>query len=347
MAEGLRSEFPRPRAARTHRRGIVAAAGVVLALALTAGALLARGGGGGAGVVLRPNSVGLIDPSSNRLVGEVPVGQQPASLTVSGGSVWVVNAGDRTISRVDARRRAVIDTIPVADAAWLGGVAVAGGSPWVVAGHGAAFSVSRISPTFDEVVDSVRLGRPTASSWRPRPLATEGRRLFALGATGRLLEVDATARRLVSRYETGVNSVDLAVADGTVWLGSENALLPLDLSTRQVGSRLSVAQGVSGFSVGAGAVWVACAFDDVVARVDVARHAVTTIPVGDQPVDVAVGGGAVWVANRGDSTVSRIDPRSQRVTAIIPLGVRPGGIAAGKGVIWVTGEWPQAEKSTR
>ena len=63
---------------------------------------------------------------------------------------------------------------------------------------------------------------------------------------------------------------------------------------------------------------------------------VTTIPVGDGPVDISFGERAAWVANSLDRTVSRIDPETNEVGENIELGREPLHLAAGEGAVWVT-----------
>jgi len=59
----------------------------------------------------------------------VPVGKDPRDLTVSGGSVWVANAGDDTVTRIDAATaKAAGDPLQVGDDPI--GVGVGGGSVW-------------------------------------------------------------------------------------------------------------------------------------------------------------------------------------------------------------------------
>ena len=40
-----------------------------------------------------------IDPNRRAVVETIPVGQAPAGVAVGGGSVWVANSGDGTVSR--------------------------------------------------------------------------------------------------------------------------------------------------------------------------------------------------------------------------------------------------------
>lgn len=59
-----------------------------------------------AGQILR------IDPATGRLEDVIPVGKRPAGVATGGGSVWVANGGERSISEIDPRTNAVVDTIP-------------------------------------------------------------------------------------------------------------------------------------------------------------------------------------------------------------------------------------------
>ena len=72
--------------------------------------------GGSSGLSsVSPNAIGVIDPGSNELVAEVPVGIDPESIAVGEGSVWVANAEDETVSRIDPVTRNVVRTISVPD----------------------------------------------------------------------------------------------------------------------------------------------------------------------------------------------------------------------------------------
>jgi DNA-binding beta-propeller fold protein YncE len=46
-------------------------------------------------------SVSRIDPESGDVVGTIPVGAIPLEVAVGEGSVWVSNAGDDTVSRIN------------------------------------------------------------------------------------------------------------------------------------------------------------------------------------------------------------------------------------------------------
>jgi DNA-binding SARP family transcriptional activator len=92
-----------------HAPWLLVGGGLLLAASAAAAAVLLTRGGSRP-ILLAPNSIGAIDPSSNEVVGAIPVGDTPTSVAVGGGSVWVLNASEETISQVDAQRRAVVKT---------------------------------------------------------------------------------------------------------------------------------------------------------------------------------------------------------------------------------------------
>ena len=71
--------------------------------------------GGGSVWVTNPrgNSVVRIDPRSLRIVKRIPVGRDPVAVVVGEGSVWVANYEDGTVSRIDPRNGSIVKTIPV------------------------------------------------------------------------------------------------------------------------------------------------------------------------------------------------------------------------------------------
>jgi DNA-binding beta-propeller fold protein YncE len=102
---------------------------VVAAAAIAVGVSLTRSGGGGISSVVPGNSLAAIDPAKGRVVAEVPVGATPAAVAVGDGAVWVLNADDQTISRVDAETKDVrtlaigatpTDVAAGADGIWVG-----------------------------------------------------------------------------------------------------------------------------------------------------------------------------------------------------------------------------------
>ncbi len=87
-------------------------------------------GEGGVWLATQSDSVWRIDPATGAVVETIPVGKRPLGLTAAGGSVWVANGGDGTVSRIDPRTNRVVETIelgytPAAVSVGAGGVWVA------------------------------------------------------------------------------------------------------------------------------------------------------------------------------------------------------------------------------
>ena len=53
------------------------------------------------------NSLAAIDPGTNRVVAEFPVGDTPTSVSVGAGAAWTLSADEQTVSRVDPQTETV------------------------------------------------------------------------------------------------------------------------------------------------------------------------------------------------------------------------------------------------
>jgi YVTN family beta-propeller protein len=288
--------------------------------------------------LLAPNSLGLIDPETNRLVGQLRVGQRPTRVAVGENAVWVMNADDRTVSRVDPGGPEVKRTIPLPGSGEPAGLAAGDGAVWLGARSDGLVTLSRVNPSFNEIAQTVRLGRAErrffAADWQPA--IGEGSVWTVGGRFGSVLRLDPRTMRVVARIDIGVQPTTIAVGEGAVWAGgSRNVVVRIDSRTNAVAGEWRLPIGPLAIAAGAGAVWVTAAREDVVARIDPLTETVTTVRVGDFPTAVAIGHGAVWVANAGDGTVSRIDPNTRRIVATIRLGASPEAIAVSEDVVWV------------
>jgi streptogramin lyase len=104
-----------------------------------------------------------IDPATNLITDRVKVGPNPRFTTVGGGSIWTLNQGDGTVSRVDVKSRKLITDIQVGVPGGGGEIAYGEGSVWVT-----VFEVplTQIDPETNKVVkqwfgpggDAVRVG---------------------------------------------------------------------------------------------------------------------------------------------------------------------------------------------
>jgi len=352
--------LPLPRA---RRRWVWATVGGVLALALAAGISAAVIAASGSGKPRPPpavtaNSLVQLDPETGKVVSVIPVGDTPVSLAVTPSAVWVVNRGDRTVSRVDRRTHVVrpIGGVPYAfDIA-----ADMRGNIWV-------------SDSKDPVISRISAGRgdfpaaaaaPETIRVRPRAgrLAVDGGYLWVTNAvaasgtnasrdqilgSGTVSRIDLRSHRVVSTIPTAQLPLVIASGYGSIWVGNSDANFERS-SVSVIGTGSSRAEtidsGVSqpfGIAAGAGSVWI-LKFDGTLDKIDPqSRRLVARRSIGHdiEVLSLAVGAGSVWVTNRADFSVSKIDPRTARIERTIRLGqvgIVPCGIAAEDQAVWVT-----------
>jgi DNA-binding beta-propeller fold protein YncE len=241
--------------------------------------------------------VTVIDPSANRVQqtipasGSGPVGPGGPGLAFAGGSLWVANAGQRQVARVEPD--AAPTPIPVGaspnamvaaqDAVWVAAQTQSGGG-----------LLARIDPGANRVVHTV-----------PLPHAPTG---LAVTPDGRTVWLAATKDRTLRSFDTGTGNPgeplklglvpdQVAVGDGAVWVTSSrgDAVLRIDPATSKA-KEIRVGNGPSGIAFGADRVWVVNSQDGTVSTIDPQSNEVGTLRLGFRPTAVAVDQRAVWVA---------------------------------------------------
>jgi YVTN family beta-propeller protein len=326
--EAARAALARRRYRR--RTALAIPAALLIGGAIAAALLLTRGSGA---ITVEPNSVAIIDPKSNRVVGQVPVGIRPGAIAIGEGSVWVANLEDRTLAQIDPATRRVVRNISLDGSPT--GVAVGAGGIWVA--YGFSGGLARVDPDANAVGDAIEIaGRSDAGSvvigeggvWVAYEIGIVAR--VSGGGAGKALGVVGRASAI-------------AAGEGWIWVANlaENSVSRINPRTAQTVTDIAVGERPRGIAVGAGAVWVSSAGTDSLYRLDPAEDAVEqVIPVGDRPTGVTVGEGAVWVANSGDGTLAKVDPARGAVVETIEIGNAPEGIATGGGAVWLTVQEP-------
>lgn len=314
---------------------IVVVIGLV-ALALGTAALLSRGE---ASLTVPPNSIGVIDPKTNRVVAVVHAGGiRPGPVAVGAGSLWVGNIEDKTLTRIDLATRRVVKTIPLG--ATPTGIAYGAGAVWVV--HGLRGRLTRVDPQFYGKKSIKVTGNPIYFS--TAGVVVDAGVVWTVFGDSTLARVEPSSLRKVGSTLAGQGPAGIAAGSGSIWVANsgDSSVQRFDPTTFKQGplDQRGVSRTPSGIAAGEGAVWVASASDDVVTWIDLGSKSTIPIRVGDGPTNVVVGAGAVWVANTGDRTISRLDPRSREVVKTIELGAAPAGIAVAAGLVWVAAQAP-------
>jgi peptide/nickel transport system substrate-binding protein len=116
-----------------------------------------------------------VDPRRRAIVDTIPVGNGPVDLAVDRASVWVANNRDGTVSRIDPARGVVVETISVGD----GPRALAQTSDGIWVSNEFDGMLALIDPRSNTVTRKLRVGQ------QPLGLAAAGGRLFvAVRAAG-------------------------------------------------------------------------------------------------------------------------------------------------------------------
>jgi YVTN family beta-propeller protein len=331
-----RGRRPRPPPAHRRRAPAFIGAGAALACAAIVAVAMALSGSGSS-VPVFPDSVAVIDPDSNLVVADVPVGVRPEAVAADKRSVWVANAADASVSQIDIGKQRVAATI--APNVGVEALAVGDGSAWIAdANRG---QVVRLAADIGTVANSVRFPTTSLGLRAPSAAALGMDALWVASASSAAVyRIDTASRRLSAKIDVGNEPAGVAVADGAVWVTDDienNVRRLMPVGAGAVTDTIPLGNGSGPIAAGEAAIWVVNSRDDTVSRIDPTTRSVEAlIKVGRLPTGIAVGAGAVWVANSLSGTVSRIDPATNLVRTTIDVGGTPNSVAVAGGRVWVS-----------
>jgi YVTN family beta-propeller protein len=326
----------------THAFGIGAVALVSVALvgvvAVTTGWTSARTR---AAPTVVPGSLVKIDLESGKVVDVVPVGRDPTATEIVGRYVFASSEDDGTLTRVDTRTGAVVNSGKY-DA--TGGLAAEGAKRVWVASSRQVTAVDAGLPLLDPA-------DPPSSPRVPLPRDTTSGTSLTVGGGALWIAAHTAGGEVVERwrlhplgrqrtYRLGLSDYgnDVRFGYGAAWIAlgaPANAVLRIDARSGRA-RRIPVGGFPLGLAVGFGSVWVAQKEDGTVRRIDPnTGRTRQVIAVGHQPNSVAVGQRTILVTNECDGTVSRIDPATNRVVGTIKPGYHPRDVAVRGGFAWL------------
>jgi DNA-binding SARP family transcriptional activator/streptogramin lyase len=271
-----------------------------------------------------------LDPQSGLRLSTVSIGNAPSAVAVGPSGVWVVDAHDRTLSRIDPVRRTLTDTLGVGGATT--DVVVGGGDVWVSTTE--PQRLVRIDSRLSSVESQIPIG--VGGGGRAR-LALGGGSIWVARNLASLERVSLRSGRVVRRFRVRAGGGGIAVGLGAVWVPT---FFPRGVARVPVAGggprRLPTRHVVVDVAVAGGSVWLAIPEEDRVARLDPERMAISaSVDAGDAPSALVADGRGLWAASRVSKTLSRIDPRSGRVVRTVRLTASPSALALGAGALWV------------
>jgi YVTN family beta-propeller protein len=341
---------PRP-SARRQGLFLLAAGALVLTGTVTA-AILTLTRDADESVESIGNAIAAIDGDGGA-VSYTEAGNTPSTIAVGEGAVWVLNAGDRTVSKIDPETRRIVKTFGTGGTTT--DLAVGEGAVWVGNGgktaetHGSAYttSVSRLDPDSTAVTGTRVLpggqapeagGSSTSRILGVSQLTAGAGGVWAINPDLSVSRIDPDTLELVTRIPVK-NSRAIAAGREGVWvIGREGPLVQIDPRTNKVGQTIDLGwNGLAGLALGAGSVWATDLETGLLWRVEPGEDpGARTIDIGLGATAVAFGAGAVWVTNFVSDEVVRVDPDTNEVTARIPLAGTPPSVAAGPETAWVS-----------
>jgi virginiamycin B lyase len=162
-----------------------------------------------------------LDPITRRVIARIRVGRLPSAMAVEGNSVWMVNAADATISRIDAATNRV-QTHQAASPP--GGLVAAAGSIWLT--HPGDGTVRRIQPASGRTVATIPVGGSAYSM-----AADKGGVWIALPGEGLVRRIDPGTNTVAETIQTGGDPLSLASDGRLLWVAmhSDALILTIDL----------------------------------------------------------------------------------------------------------------------
>jgi len=318
---------------------------------------------------IEPDSIGVVDPTKNALVADIPLHTKPAAIAYGAGGVWVATEHDATLLEIDPDTHGVTWTIGLGGGAPIA-LAIGGRNVWVLSGTKTLF---QFNGDTGQLVRKVAIGgriRAGPFTGQPSPyLESTVPNPFVLAAGAGAAWI-GYGGGVVSRVDAQTGAVEqiaagsargVAFGAGAVWSVSSfsrsvsgvgvrdlpDGIWRIAPSTRAVTPVISAPEVIvgglgDGLAAGAGALWMINAVYRTVLKIDPEIFRVTAVihlQRRHRPTAVTIGAGGVWTANN-DATVSRIEPDTAAVVRTIPLGrfpriASPVGIVAGDGVVWV------------
>jgi DNA-binding SARP family transcriptional activator len=241
--------------------------------------------------VTEQGTVTQVDLARGRIVGSTPLALPtgPGGMAVGLGATWVTDSGSATLYRllpgVTAARQITLPPLKNTGGLGTGGIAIAGGSIWVVREAG---TVDRLSPEGQQLEHRFRI--PGATQ-----LVGQGRSIWVLaGDRGVVTKLDARRNRVLARTHLRPAVCCLAVGDGSVWATSEERGLLWQLRPDgTIDDVIHVPAPATEVAYDDGAVWISGYTSRTVTRVDSQTLAVRTVHVGQPVAGLAAAAGVV------------------------------------------------------
>jgi DNA-binding SARP family transcriptional activator len=327
---------PRPVAARARRMPQLGVAGVTGAIAVVAAALLLSFGPGRAHPRLQPNSIGVIDPRTGKLTAVAGVGRDPVGIAIGLGHVWVANAGDSTLTRLDPR---TLDSTTIGLPSPPTAIAIGHRAAWVAVEGPDLIQVLPSGGTTD--IPLPRRAGAVTSNAAGILVALSGGDFRA----SPIVIIDPTTHQIVTRGQLPNPAVAAAVDGDKTWIVTNDwhgaGRLLANIFAGQGSWPITAADVPSSgafpapICVGAsqGELWIPATGAKAVWRLSAAGD-VRSIALPAHATCIADTSDRIWLSSP-EGVVLVLDPQTSRAHAVLRTTASLTAIAAGFDRIWV------------
>jgi streptogramin lyase len=315
-----------------------------LILALSAPALLTQPGGATpakdsasipghpASIVAAANSVAILDPATDQLVVDIPVGNAPGPIAIDNHAAWVGSSEDHTIIEIDLASHEVTRTFGLSEAP--ASLAAGDGAVWI--GNGFTGTLSRILDAYDQLSAPFFPGRNVAGLLA---IAVEPGDLWVGLGDGTLLRMDPASLQVRQTVLAPDRVKAIALSGDVAWTIQlrGDQLRQVDRTQGASGTDITLSGSPQAIASDAGSIWVATSGPDEMWQIDPRTgRTVASIPLDLSPSAVVAGPDAVWVLDGVHGILERLDPASRALPTTVNLGRPVGGMALAGSDLWLT-----------
>jgi DNA-binding SARP family transcriptional activator/streptogramin lyase len=286
-------------------------------------------------IVVPPNSVARIAESGNKVESYVGVGTDPVAVAVGAGGVWVANAGDGTVTRLDPATGTFERNYAIGADDDVSDIAAGFGSVWVADGNGG--TVTRIDPSLGVEPPIRPGGRPTIAPTAVYFVAVGSGYVWATRGD-QLLRIDPHTNQVDRHLSVGV-PIGLTTGGGSVWVTTQSEqVLRIDPQKVQETDSLTLSNGAVEPVYVRGSLWLN--YQGEIEEIDPISFSLTgtTLKVdgrGAFPTSLTAAANTLWALDSHDNLSRFIPGESEQVTASVHVGKHATDVAVGSGAAWV------------
>jgi DNA-binding SARP family transcriptional activator/ABC-type transport system substrate-binding protein len=324
--------------------GLAVTALAILVPRLTGGEDDARTGANDSGTY-RPGTV-LIELETGETIASIPSSRLAVAAypVFAGGHFWVNNWSPNAYVQIDPRSGAILKEIspPAHDPNVREGFssvtpfAVEGNTLWVNSAH----DLVKMDVGLGKEVDRFELDDLGAGTGVAEGVAVGAGSVWVSRSVGRgqIVRLDPVTGRPARVWRNVSPYLNLAYADGSLWVGDERGIARIDAQT-DVLTPVTGIQGNCGgggggcVEAGGGSGWTSHDAKGSVYKVDRAGHIAATYSTGIGTGFLSFSDGVLWAANIDKGTVTGIDTVTGKPTVTYRLGHPVDTMVAGGGVL--------------